>query len=204
MVRAIEETMFCTNCGAANVDEASGCPNCDGVATTSLTSLRVEMTPDQPPSLTTPSNKIVVTFDASDVDSELRSSPVIRPMPAVQDLSPSFPNQVAPSIGVPAVGPQRTGAMPSEQPLWNAPMPAAGTNGLAIGSFICGLLGISAVAIVLGFIARNQIARSGHREGGSGLALAGIILGFIWVGISIVIFVALVAVANHANSQYPN
>jgi hypothetical protein len=83
-------------------------------------------------------------------------------------------------------------------------MPAAGTNGLAIGSFICGLLGISAVAIVLGFIARNQIARSGHREGGSGLALAGIILGFIWVGISIVIFVALVAVANHVNSQYPN
>jgi len=81
--------------------------------------------------------------------------------------------------------------------------PASGTNGLAVGSFICGLLGISAVAIVLGFIARNQINRSGGREGGAGLALAGIILGFIWVAISILIFIAVVVAAHQLNSQYP-
>ena len=90
-----------------------------------------------------------------------------------------------------------------------APWPAAsvarasGTNGLAIGAFVCGLLGISAVAIVLGFIARNQITRSGGREGGAGLALAGIILGFIWIAISILIFIAVMVAAHQLNSQYP-
>jgi hypothetical protein len=74
---------------------------------------------------------------------------------------------------------------------------------MAIGSLVCGLLGVSAVAIILGFIARNQIAKSGGREGGAGLALAGIILGFIWVGISIIIFISLVALAHSVNSQYP-
>lgn len=90
-----------------------------------------------------------------------------------------------------------------------APWPAAsvalasGTNGMAIGAFVCGLLGISAVAIVLGFVARNQISRSGGREGGAGLALAGIILGFIWVGITILIFISLAVAAHQLNSQYP-
>ena len=94
-------------------------------------------------------------------------------------------------------------------PQLGAPWPAApvalasGTNGMAIGAFVCGLLGISAVAIVLGFIARNQITRSGGREGGAGLALAGIILGFIWVAISVLIFIAVVVAAHQLNSQYP-
>jgi len=52
---------------------------------------------------------------------------------------------------------------------------------------VCGIVGcftITAIAaIVLGFVARNQIEQSGGTQQGSGMALAGIILGFIWVGL---------------------
>ena len=64
------------------------------------------------------------------------------------------------------------------------------TNGFAIASLILGIIpctGItSIVAIVLGFIARNQIEQSGGTQQGSGMALAGIILGFVWIGLSFV------------------
>jgi hypothetical protein len=61
------------------------------------------------------------------------------------------------------------------------------TNGLAIASLVLGIIpctGITSIlAIVFGFIARNQIEQSGGTQQGSGMALAGIILGFIWVGL---------------------
>jgi hypothetical protein len=44
---------------------------------------------------------------------------------------------------------------------------------------MCGLGSIA--ALVTGYIAKSSIDRSGGREGGRGLALAGIILG--WVGV---------------------
>jgi len=61
---------------------------------------------------------------------------------------------------------------------------------LAIASLVCGIVGCftitAIVAIVHGFVARNQIEKSGGTQQGSGMALAGIILGFIWVGLSFV------------------
>jgi len=45
------------------------------------------------------------------------------------------------------------------------------------GWLLCGVG--SVVAIVLGFVSRNQIKRSWGRQTGSGFATAGIILGFI-------------------------
>jgi hypothetical protein len=74
--------------------------------------------------------------------------------------------------------------------------PPGGTSGMAIASFICGLLGVSVVAIVLGFVARSQIRQSNGREGGAGLALAGIILGFVWVGLTLIWVIALIAAAS--------
>jgi hypothetical protein len=67
---------------------------------------------------------------------------------------------------------------------------ATGTNGLAIASLVCGILGCftitAIVAVVLGFVSRNQIERTGGTQQGSGMALAGIILGFVWIALSIV------------------
>ena len=68
--------------------------------------------------------------------------------------------------------------------------PKTGTNGLAIAALVCGIVGcftITAIAaIVLGFVARNQIEQSGGTQQGSGMALAGIILGFVWLALSVI------------------
>ena len=69
------------------------------------------------------------------------------------------------------------------------------TNGLAVASLVLGIVGWwpcgigSIVAIVLGFVARSQIRSSQGRQGGDGLALAGIILGFVGIGLVILLFV---------------
>jgi uncharacterized membrane protein len=79
-----------------------------------------------------------------------------------------------------------------------APTVTPRTNSLAVAALVCGVaeiftLGLTAIpAVVLGHVARGQIRRSG--EQGSGLALAGLILG--WV--AIVLFVLLVAVGSVA------
>jgi hypothetical protein len=82
------------------------------------------------------------------------------------------------------------------------------TNGLAIASLVCSCAGIlffgvpGILGIVFGFVARSQIRRSNGSQGGEGLALAGIIVGFAWIAILIVIIV--VAAANSSSSGVVN
>jgi hypothetical protein len=77
------------------------------------------------------------------------------------------------------------------------------TNGLAIASLVCSCAGIlffgvpGILGIIFGFVSRSQIRRSNGSQGGEGLALAGIIVGFAWIAILIVIFV--VAAANSSS-----
>lgn len=62
---------------------------------------------------------------------------------------------------------------------------AVDTNGKAIASLVFGLLWMfglgSLLAVILGHMAKNEIDRSGGRQGGRGIAVAGLILG--WVGV---------------------
>jgi hypothetical protein len=80
----------------------------------------------------------------------------------------------------------------------------AKTNGLALASLICGLapfiFGPPAAipAIVFGHVARHQIKRTG--EQGAGLALAGLILGWVTVILVIVLIVAM-SVGMHGTAQ---
>lgn len=64
------------------------------------------------------------------------------------------------------------------------------TSGLAIVSLITSVLGLSLVAIICGHIARKQIRASAGAEKGSGLALAGLIIGYG----QIIVVAAVVAV----------
>ena len=93
------------------------------------------------------------------------------------------------------------GAQPQHYPVQYM-MPRR-TNGLAVASLCCGVGQIffwfvaAIPAVVLGHMARRQIRRTG--EDGAGLALAGLILG--WIGIVLTVLfvagaVALVAVAS--------
>jgi hypothetical protein len=69
------------------------------------------------------------------------------------------------------------------------------TSGLAIGALICGIaeiftLGFAAVpAVILGHLARQQIRRTGER--GDGMAVAGLVLGYLGIGIWTLIIIVL-------------
>lgn len=69
---------------------------------------------------------------------------------------------------------------------------AAGTNGMAIASMVLGILWLywigSILALVFGYVAKSQIRQTG--QSGSGMATAGIVLGWIGVGF-LVLFIIL-------------
>jgi Domain of unknown function (DUF4190) len=75
-------------------------------------------------------------------------------------------------------------------PGYGYPVRQAATNGLAVASMVLGIVWIywigSVLALVFGYIARRQIRE--RDESGGGMAVAGIVLG--WVGIAfLVLFV---------------
>jgi hypothetical protein len=70
------------------------------------------------------------------------------------------------------------------------------TNGFAVASLVLGIVWamwtVSILALVFGYIAKNQIDGSGGRQTGRGMAVAGIVLG--WVGVAFL--VAMIAGAS--------
>jgi hypothetical protein len=83
---------------------------------------------------------------------------------------PVAPPPVAPAYGYP-------------QPYYQ---PAPTTNGLAVGSLVASLFWFgwlgSFLAVILGHVALGQIKQSGGRQTGYGLAVAGLVLGYIELG----------------------
>lgn len=69
--------------------------------------------------------------------------------------------------------------------------PAPQTNGLAIASLILSLLGLVGIlplvgtilGLIFGYSARGQIAQSGGTQTGEGMARAGIIIGWVTLGL---------------------
>lgn len=85
----------------------------------------------------------------------------------------------------------------------------APTNGMAVAALIFGILGLvilygigPILALIFGYVARGQIKRSQGQQGGQGMALAGIILG--WIGLVLtILFFALIAVGVFATIGNP-
>jgi hypothetical protein len=78
---------------------------------------------------------------------------------------------------------------------YGQPMAAARTNGYAIASLVCGIGGVvvfpvSIAAIVLGHIARREIRQTG--EAGSGMATAGLILGYVEIVLGVLLVLAFI------------
>jgi hypothetical protein len=103
------------------------------------------------------------------------------------------------------VPPPGYGQAPVGQPWQQAP-PATGTNGLAIAGFVLALVWVcgigSILGIVFGFVALSQIKSS--RQTGRGLAIAGIVLGFLGIIATVVSIVVLVNEAEDAFEEDPN
>ena len=77
------------------------------------------------------------------------------------------------------------------------PVVTTPTSGLAIGALVCGIaeiftLGFAAIpAVILGHLARQNIRRTG--EQGDGMAIAGLVLGYLGIGIWTLIIITLAA-----------
>lgn len=82
-----------------------------------------------------------------------------------------------------------------------APAAPAETSAKAIVSLVCGLLFFVPfafiAAIVFGHLAWSEIRRSAGRLKGEGFAIAGLVLGYLWIaGIPIILIIAAIAIPN--------
>ena len=97
------------------------------------------------------------------------------------------PPHYGPAYGQPPYPPQPYG--------YGYPPPRR-TNGLAIASMVLGIIWVywigSILALVFGYVARKQIRQRG--ESGDGMAIAGIVLGWVSVGLGLLVVVAGLAV----------
>jgi len=67
------------------------------------------------------------------------------------------------------------------------------TNGFAVGALACGIFGVflGIPAVILGHAARGQIRKSGER--GDGMAIAGLVLGYLSVTLWVLIILVLIS-----------
>lgn len=95
-------------------------------------------------------------------------------------------------------------------PTWTggAAYPGTQTNGLAVAALICGVAQIllgpltGIPAIILGHVARSRIRQTG--EQGAGLALAGLILGYIGLALTLIFFIIIAVIATSSVGSVPN
>ncbi len=80
--------------------------------------------------------------------------------------------------------------------MWTPPQ----TNVLAILSLVLSLIWIAGLgsigAVVLGHMAKRQIAESNGRQTGAGLATAGLVIGYIGIGILLIYVIALASIGG--------
>jgi Domain of unknown function (DUF4190) len=126
------------------------------------------------------------------------------PDPQQQWQADRPPGEVPTQMGYPAASYGTPAAPPGYgYPVYAYPA-AAPTNGMAIAALVCSLaglaVGISApVGAILGHIARRQIRERG--EQGDGMALTGIIVGWVLTGIYLVCCVGYISAVGFAISQ---
>jgi hypothetical protein len=104
---------------------------------------------------------------------------------------PPQPPQGYPPAYPPQQAPQPYGYPPPAG--YGPPQPQPPNNGYAVASLICSIVGVLFIlpvigpilGIVFGNTAKKQIGQSQRREGGENLAQAGIIVGWIGIGLNV-------------------
>ena len=118
--------------------------------------------------------------------------------------SPSSPPVPSPGVPPPPYQPPGYGQPPpygqppyGQQGYYQQPR---STNGFAIASLVLGILWIywvgSILALIFGYVARGQI-RAGNQQG-DGMAIAGIVLG--WIGVGILLLFIVLGIAASAGA----
>lgn len=165
--------MFCPQCGAPNDDESIFCGNCGAV-----------LDPDAEP--------IEASEEAA--AGEAVAAPEAGSVEKVLDVAPA--EQVGPEeetgreeYGQPATYPQ---------PAYGQAPPSPPTSGMAIAALALGISGLtvfpflgSILALIFGYMARNEIRQRPDEVSGEGLAVAGLVTGWIGVGLTVLSIVAV-------------
>ncbi len=129
---------------------------------------------------------------------------VAPPPPPVQQPGPQQSQASQPATSAWLNVPPAQAQYPQGQPYAQVPQyqQAPVTDGKATASLVCGILSVFCLgiltgipAIILGHISRKNIQQSGGRLQGSGMAMAGLILGYVSVALS-VLFIAAIMVPN--------
>lgn len=108
-------------------------------------------------------------------------------------------------------GQQPYGQAPYGQQPYGATMPVAPNNGMAVAAMVVSIVGavlaiflvgglLGLVGAILGHVALGQIKRSG--QGGRGMALAGVIVGWIALALSVLLLIAVIADENDDDCDY--
>lgn len=164
--------MFCPQCGAPNEDEAIFCGNCGAVLDADEVVAEVEVEA---------SEEILVEEAEPAEEQEAEAEEPVEELFLQEDLAlEEFPVEPPPPPPPP----------PPPRPPAGPPSPA--TSGLAIASLLLGIGGLtilpligSILALIFGYMARNDIRQRPDEVTGEGLAMAGIVMGWIAVGLSI-------------------
>jgi len=123
-------------------------------------------------------------------DPNLPEQPASQPAPPAPE-APAAP--AAPAYGAPAA----PAAPAYAAPAYSAPA-SSKTNVLAIVSLVSAFF-ISLVAVITGHIALSQIKKTG--EQGRGLAIAGLIIGYVGLVVGLIWIVFAIIIAGVAASQ---
>jgi hypothetical protein len=97
------------------------------------------------------------------------------------------------------------------QPGMGGPMYLEPPNSpLAITSLICGIAAFvilpvigSILALVFGYLAQNDIKKSQGRVGGKGMATAGIVLGYVGLGLGVLAVIFFIVVFSVVATNLP-
>jgi pentatricopeptide repeat protein len=105
--------------------------------------------------------------------------------------------QVCPLCRMPVTPAYTAGVPQAEMPY---PIPGSKPDGKAIGSLVCGIFGLflpaAIVAVVLGHLSLSEIKRSAGRLTGRGMAIAGLVLGYLGLAVIPIMIIAAIAIPN--------
>ena len=80
-----------------------------------------------------------------------------------------------------------------------ASQPAAGIPGIGIAGFVLSVLGVSLIGLILSWVGYAQARREGRP---SGLCLAGIIIGALWLVATVIVVVVIISAAAAVSHSY--
>jgi uncharacterized membrane protein len=171
----------CQECGRALNAGARFCPMCGTAVPDIATDAPFPfVAPPPPPALAPPPPPPLAPYAPP-------------PAPPPPPLAPYAPPPAPPGTNAPPPASPSPIAQGYPPPAYGYARPTK-TNGLAIASMVLGILWIywigSILALVFGYVAKGQIDRSGGAQTGRGMAVAGIVLGWVGIGLLVIAIVA--------------